>query len=471
MNNLVLAGISPHPPIIIPAVGGTERLKAKATCEAMEEWARVIRDRAPETIVVISPHGTVFQDAITFKEDPEVCGNFGQFGAGKVQLKYSTDLELGREIKKAADRLRVPVVGMDKQKAKEYGANPDLDHGAMVPLYFLNEAGVRCRLVSVTMGLLSKEELYAFGMAVRRAADSLNRRVILIASGDLSHRLTQNASAGFHPQGQEFDALLTESLREFRVDRLLNMDACLPENAGECGLRPITMLLGALDGLEVEPEVLSYEGPFGVGYLVAYFTPRGENPQRELLPRLLRSREEAVRERRSAESEPVQAARESLEHYVRSGQLLERAESRIQLPPELAGRAGVFVSLKKHGQLRGCIGTTAPTKPTILEEIQANAVSAGTGDPRFWPVEEDELNELVYSVDILGTPEPIEDTGQLDPKKYGVIVSVGGRSGLLLPNLDGVESVDEQLTIAKQKAGIRPEEPVRLQRFEVVRYH
>jgi AmmeMemoRadiSam system protein A len=134
------------------------------------------------------------------------------------------------------------------------------------------------------------------------------------------------------------------------------------------------------------------------------------------------------------------------------------------------GRAGVFVSLKKNGQLRGCIGTFEPCQENIASEIIHNAVAAGVNDPRFWPVELDEIPELDFSVDVLTPPEPVRSRDELDPKRYGVIVNNGRRTGLLLPDLDGVDTVDEQLSIACQKAGIAPDEPIHIFRFEVNRY-
>lgn len=470
MDNLVFTGIAPHPPIIVPEVGGKEREKAKATCKAMEEWAQLVKDKLPDSIVLVSPHGTVFQDAITINEEQEVSGSLAQFGALQVKLSFSTDVELAAAIRQMSGRHNVPVVGLDKALAKKHGARQDLDHGALVPLYYLDTAGVRCQLVSVSMGLLPFEDLYAFGLAVQQAARLLDKRVVMVASGDLSHRLTPEAPAGYSPEGRKFDDLLVQAVREFKVEDILEIDRELGENAGECGLRPIIMMLGALDGMDVESRVLSYEGPFGVGYLVAGFTPQGLNPEQELLRKLLDKRGARVKERRARESEPVSIARESLEHYIIHGEPLFAREGE-QPPAGLAGRAGVFVSIKRHGQLRGCIGTTAPTQADILAEIRHNAISAGTRDPRFWPVEEAELADLVYSVDILKEPEAIDGMEQLDTQKYGVIVRSGNKAGLLLPNLEGVDTVEEQVAIAKQKAGIGPDEPCRLERFEVVRYH
>jgi len=162
----------------------------------------------------------------------------------------------------------------------------------------------------------------------------------------------------------------------------------------------------------------------------------------------------------------VRLAKETVESYIRERKVPEVGE----LTPEMQDVAGVFVSIKKLGELRGCIGTFEPTKKNVAEETIANAVSSATRDPRFPPVNASELDQLTYSVDVLTRPELAENESQLDPKRYGVIVESGRRRGLLLPDLSGVDTVEEQIDICRQKAGIMSHEPVKLYRFEVKRY-
>jgi AmmeMemoRadiSam system protein A len=169
----------------------------------------------------------------------------------------------------------------------------------------------------------------------------------------------------------------------------------------------------------------------------------------------------------STESAAVVLARASLKHFLETGSILPVPAALVE---ELQGRAGVFVSLKKHGQLRGCIGTFEPTRSNIASEIIYNAISAGTEDPRFWPVELEELGEITISVDILEAPQLIDGVEKLDPQKYGVIVKRGRRRGLLLPMLEGVDTVAEQISIAREKAGIGAKEEIELYRFSVTRY-
>lgn len=164
----------------------------------------------------------------------------------------------------------------------------------------------------------------------------------------------------------------------------------------------------------------------------------------------------------------VKLARDTIECYVREGKTIRPPK---ELTCEMQQQAGVFVSLHAHGNLRGCIGTFHPTCPNVAQEIVQNAISAATRDPRFPPVQANELNDLEISVDVLSPPEPVESVAELDPKRYGVIVESGWRRGLLLPDLEGVDTVEYQVEIARRKAGIGPHEPVKLYRFEVRRYH
>ena len=171
---------------------------------------------------------------------------------------------------------------------------------------------------------------------------------------------------------------------------------------------------------------------------------------------------------RRDESMQVQFAKQSMRHYLETRKILTISDE--NLPAEMSGQAGVFVSLKKNGQLRGCIGTFMATQPTVAQEIIRNAVSAATEDPRFPPVSIAELSALDVSVDVLGQPEKVSSTSELDPVQYGVIVKSGRKTGLLLPDLEGVDTVEYQVSIARQKAGIRPDETVELYRFNVTRY-
>ena len=463
--SIVYCGIVPHPPIMVPEVGGHEARRVKATQGALTELGRRIKDSGAATMVIITPHAAVFHGAIVINLAARYRGDLGDFGAPEVRFDLPADRELGTEIKRQAADLGLPVVDIGELSHRGRLRAPlSLDHGVTAPLYWLKEPV--SAYVVVSMAFLPLEKLYAFGVAVRRAAEVLKRPTALVASGDLSHRLLPGAPAGYDPQGEVFDAEVVRLIGQGDVPGLMSLDPGLVERAGECGYRTMIMMLGALDGYRVEAEVLAYEGPFGVGYMVAALKPGARDPDREFLRTFKEKRRRQIAARRANESYLVRLARETLESYVRG----EKRPDPGEIPPEFRRRAGVFVSIKKHGALRGCIGTIEPTRANIVEEVMANAISAGTRDPRFSPVEADELDDLEYSVDVLGEPERVAGSHELDPKRYGVIVSSGGRRGLLLPDIEGVDTVEQQLAIARQKAGIGPDEPIAIERFEVVRY-
>jgi len=213
-----------------------------------------------------------------------------------------------------------------------------------------------------------------------------------------------------------------------------------------------------LDGLEVRPEVLSYEGPFGVGYLVAVV---------EVTPPLTDGMaQEAIAVGASPIHPLVRLAKDAVDTFVRSGRVIDP----VDVPAEFHGLAGAFVSIRRGRTLRGCIGTVDPAQESLAREVVHNAIDSATRDPRFLPVEAEELDELSYSVDVLSPPEPVSGPQELDHKRYGIIVRCGLRRGLLLPDIEGVGSVEEQVAIAKVKAGIQPDEPVELFRFTVQRF-
>ncbi len=163
----------------------------------------------------------------------------------------------------------------------------------------------------------------------------------------------------------------------------------------------------------------------------------------------------------------VDLAKRTIDAFIKEG---KRISPPKPLPDEFKEAAGVFVSIHKNNELRGCIGTFLPTRSNIAEEIISNAIEASTRDPRFSPIREDEINALEISVDVLSKPEPISSMSELDAKKYGIIISSSGRRGLLLPDLEGVDTPQQQIAICRRKAWIGDDEPIEIERFEVRRY-
>ncbi len=281
--------------------------------------------------------------------------------------------------------------------------------------------------------------------------------------------MKEDGPYGFVDEGPQFDEQVTKILGAGNFLQLLTMDKKMCDRAAECGLRSFWIMAGALDRKAVKAELLSYEGTFGVGYGIVWFDIIGEDGGRNFDEQLAKLRNYESIKRKEREDAFVKLARLSLETFVKEHKIIDVPAN---LPDELTERrAGAFVSLHKDGELRGCIGTISPTTENIAHEIIQNAISACSRDPRFSPVEIDELRDIEYSVDILGEPERIFKIEDLDVKRYGVIVENAGRRGLLLPDLEGVDTPNQQIAIAMRKANIPPKEPISLWRFEVVRHH
>lgn len=451
----------PHPPILMPEVGRGEEKKIERTAAAYRAAMKEAGELRPETVVLTSPHTAMYADYFHISPGEKASGNFAQYGAPQVSLKAEYDTEFVSALSALCGKEGIPAGTFGER-------DPALDHATMIPLRFLNEFYTGYRLVRIGLSGLSPEMHYRFGQCIARTAEQLGRRVVFLASGDLSHKLREDGPYGFAKEGPEFDGIASEALGKGDFLRLLELDPEFCDAAAECGLRSFWIMSGALDRKAAESRLLSYEGPFGVGYGVASFHVTGPDESMNYGERLKADAQARLAARKVAEDEFVRLARLSLETYVKTG---KRAALPENLRAELLhARAGVFVSLKKDGLLRGCIGTIQPVQSCVAEEILHNAVSAATRDPRFDPVQPGELPELVYSVDVLGEPEPAVSEAELDPKQWGVIVRNGGRCGLLLPNLAGVDTVRVQVDIAKKKAGIRRDEPVTLERFRVVRH-
>jgi len=459
---ITIAFMVPHPPLIIPEIGkGTEK-QIQKTIDAYKEAAYRLSLYEPETIVLLSPHQTMYADYFHISPGDKAEGDFAQFGERQVKLKVSYDTEFVEKLCKLAEEKHLPAGTMGERDKR-------LDHGTMVPLYFVNQYWKKYRLVRIGLSGLSLLKHYELGQCIQEAAEVLDKKVALIASGDLSHRLKEDGPYGFRKEGPEYDRRIMEVMGKANFEELLKFSENFCENAGECGHRSFTILSGALDKTAVKTECLSYEGTFGVGYGICIYEIQGKDVKRNFKEQYEEKQRNKLAAEREQQDAYVQLARRTIEEYTRTGKKLAVPK---ELPEEMIKqRAGVFVSIKKSGRLRGCIGTIQAVQTSIAEEIIENAISAASRDPRFSPIKPEELEWLTISVDVLGETERITSLEELDVKRYGVIVTKGYKRGLLLPNLEGVDTIEEQVAIAKQKAGIKEEEEVELERFEVIRHY
>ncbi|MBQ9274492.1 MAG: AmmeMemoRadiSam system protein A [Succinivibrio sp.] len=450
----------PHPPIILPEIGKGEEQKIAATAAAYRQAMEFLARDKPDTVVILSPHSILYADYFHISPGAAAHGDMSRFRAPQVSFDVAYDTDLVASLSAVCKERGIAAGTLGER-------DPSLDHGTMVPLYFLRQVLPEAKIVRIGLSRLSPFEHYEFGRALRQSADLSKQRVALIASGDLSHKLLAEGPYGFAPEGPEYDEAIMRTLGAGDFLGVLRLSPQLCESAAECGQGSFMIMAGVFDRQAVVCQALSHEGTFGVGYGVVTCEGKGEDAGRNFGEQLKALEAREAQERRAREDEYVRLARLSVETYVRTGQ---GAALPSELSAELTSRrAGAFVSLKKHGQLRGCIGTIVATTPNVASEILQNGISACSRDPRFPPVTPQELDALVYSVDVLGEHEPTTVEG-LDVKRYGVIVESGGKRGLLLPDLDGVDTVEQQIDIARQKAGIPPGAPLSLFRFEVIKH-
>ena len=462
----------PHPPLIVPAIGGGREEEVRETIRSYEQVAEEIAKLRPETVIITSPHATMYADYFHISPGTGAKGSFSDFGAPQVSFEESYDGVLRDRICQIADEEGFPAGTEGERKTR-------LDHGTMVPLWFIRQKYSGFKLIRIGLSGLSLTEHYRLGEIIRQAADEIGRRVVFVASGDLSHKLQSHGPYGFAPEGPEYDSRIMDVMGRAAFGELFDFDENFCDKAAECGHRSFVIMAGALDGTAVNPRTYSHQDVTGVGYGICSFYPASEGvseektPGRSIPDRHFRLAYIARQEQRVAEMAEhadayVRLARRSLESYILHRKVIDLP---ADLPAEmLRSRAGAFVSIHKEGRLRGCIGTILPTEDCVAREIIQNAVSASTRDPRFDAIRPEELPLLEINVDVLGEPEDIDSPDQLDVKRYGVIVTSSGRRGLLLPDLDGVDTVEQQIAIAKKKAGIGAKEKVKLQRFEVVRH-
>ncbi len=382
--------------------------------------ATISRIKFKDTFIIIGPSHTGMGKPFSIMTE-----GIWKTPLGEVEI----DSELGKQILSSSGHLE------EDQLAHQF------EHSVEVQLPFLQYFQLDIRIVPIVLAHGNADIYREIGQAIAESIKNLNKEVVIIASGDMTHYEPQESA-------QQKDSQAIEAILELNEDELLRRGEEL--NISMCAGAPAAALISAAKELgATRAELVKYQtsgdttGDYSsvVGYAGIIIKGNQMSP----LTRL---------------------ARETVESYVREG----KTPQPEQLTPEMKEKAGVFVSIHKHDRLRGCIGTFEPAEANVAQEIIRNAISSATADPRFLPITLEELNDLHYSIDVLTEPEPVEGKDQLDPKKYGVIVEAGWRRGLLLPDLEGVDSVNHQIDICRQKAGIAPDEPVKLYRFEVKRY-
>ncbi|MFZ7121347.1 MAG: AmmeMemoRadiSam system protein A [Eubacteriaceae bacterium] len=465
----------PHPPVIIPEIGGGQENRVIKTIQGMHKLGKLAGKIKPKTIIYVTPHGNNFSNGTCILNENVLDGNFSAYGHPDIKLSKKVNQFLSMEIFNAFERADNISVLMDNKLAKEYGVQVCLDNGTMVPMYYINQYYNDYEMVHIAPGFTSLRENYYLGQLIQSVAKEIDESVLLVCSGDLSHALMDEGPYDYHPSGDIFDKKIQQAIIDRDPLSLITMDNEIIEQAGQCGLRSFLIGFGYVDGVGYESKVISYEGPFGVGYLTGFLKENINKKNPSLLKKIDEYAIDIYEKKKLQEDEYIKLARKSIETYVKTFKKLNFEKVKDEFSDDFIEetkdeKSGVFVSIHIQGNLRGCIGTIYPSQDSLIEEIIYNSINACSNDPRFNAVEEWELLQIDIKVDVLGEPEFIQSIEQLDIVKYGVIVEKGSKSGLLLPNLEGINSVDEQIEIAMNKANINNKEGMKLYRFEVIRH-
>ena len=453
--------ILPHPPFCVPEVGRGKEKAAAKTIEALTNVAKEIASLEPDTIVFISPHSEAYRDFFPIADGEVGICNFSAYGVQGLNFRLFYDRELIKEIADAAKQRNIsagPSSGNDNAS----------DHGTLVPLYYINRFYRNFKAVRLGLSGFPLLEHYRYGEMLGDVFSSSQKKIVVIASADLSHCQRADGSYGFRVEGPRYDEMMQKIIETGNFGLLLSMDRSLISKAKECGHRSILVLAGMLDRQEIKSTILSHESPFGIGYLVAKIEALGFDASRAFYE-LYRSKEEfSINEDVEKSELYVKWARQCIKTYIKTKKLPPMEE--ILPDTFLKTKAGVFVTIYEHGELRGCLGSVKALKENLGQEIAHNAISAATCDTRFSPIKKEEFPYLKITVDVLTNPIPILSVMDLDVTKYGIIVENGDRKGVVLPGLSGIETPEQQISVAKRKAGIDEDEEITLYRFEVKRH-
>jgi MEMO1 family protein len=438
-----------HAPIALPEVAGNRARQCSLTTRAMTDIAMRLCAHAPDLLVIVSPHAPRHPTRWGICTESPLRGDFGRFGADHVGLTLPGAPEAGTRLNALARKAGLMT--------REIAADR-LDHGALVPLHFVRQAGWDGPTLLIALPYPGTRTEATMGRVIAELAEQSGQRWAFLASGDMSHRLIPSAPSGYHPQAKEFDRTFKARIDAGDLRGACAVDADLREIAAEDVVDSCTVAAAAVDYRSDGHRTYGYEGPFGVGYLEAVLfedKPPSERGTRN------------HSDRQSGEGRPWQSmlriAREAI-----AAKISHSAARPHSLPTPWNTPQGVFVTLRDaRGELRGCIGHVESLYGTLAEEIAACAAAAATQDTRFARVTPDELPHLTIEISLLSKPEIVTDLSVLDPKRYGVVVSAGRARGVLLPDIEGVDTIEEQLRIAAGKGHLPAGRTWTIERFTV----
>lgn len=459
---ILSAFLTPHPVASIPEIGqGDEDLIYK-TISSLQKVADRVAELEPDTIVLISAHAESYSDYFQVSDGDVAIGSLARFGGSNITFRNYYDRRFVKNLCDICEKENFPA-GIDSE------VHHYLDHGTMIPLYFINQKYRAYNLVRLGISGNSLYQHYRLGEMIKDVSNKLGRKVVVIASGDLSHCLSNDAPYGYNEIGVKYDARMIKALESANFMDFFSFGEDSMDISKQCAHRVLTIMAGMLDRSGIDSKIYSYEKPMGVGLCVAEFKPNGFDASRAFGDIYLSRQTIEINRLRETEDEYVKLARKAIENYVLHNTKLKMPSN---APSELKEAArGVFVTIRENGTLRGCLGSAKPSSKTLGNELINNAMKAATEDPRFNEVSESDLAYISIVVDVIDNLVEVKSVTDLNPKVYGIVVEQGKRHATLLPGLSTVQTAEEQLALAKRKAGIPQNEKCRLYRFSVERHH
>ncbi len=435
------AYLMPHAPILL--------VEDNSINKGLLEISKRVSEEKPKIILLITPHGPVFSDGLAINYQKNLKGDLSAFDI-EYSLEKENDLTLVDRIVEALSKINIPMLKLNDENCEYFEISSRLDHGTLVPLSFIEKNYTEYKLIHITYGLFSSDMLYKIGMEIEKV---ITEDAIIIASGDLAHKEEDNEKEGLY-----FDMDFRNLLNQDKVLDIIFYSHEIRYKARECGKRSMDIMLGMLDSYNRKIIDHGYDNSYGVGYLALSYTEL-EKTNTSFIKEIEKTRfiERKIKIEKESKYQSI-ARNELLKHFGKNVSDFKRE----------GYKAGTFVSLYKDGGLRGCIGTIGATQDDVVDEIKFNALKAAFEDPRFEELSFDELFDLDISVDIIKNIKEVSKE-ELDPIKYGIIVSKDYKRGVLLPDLEGIKTVDEQIRIAKHKGSIEGDDFI-IERFEVERY-
>lgn len=455
----IIAGfLMPHPACAIPQVGKGDEDIIFRTVNSMEKAASRIAELKPDTIVMISAHSEAYSDYFQISDGDVAIGSLAKYDAYDITFRNYYDREFVRSLCALCHSEGISA-GIDAEN-RHY-----LDHGTMIPLYFINKKYRAYNLVRLGVSGLPLIEHYKLGTIIKKVANQLGKRVVVVASGDLSHCLTKDAPYGYNVVGEKYDTRFNKMVSTSNFIDLFSFPEEMLEDSKQCSHRVMTIMAGAFDKSSVTSSIYSYEGQLGTGLTVAEFTVKENDDSRAFGDIYLNKELVNVAKKKENEDKYVSLARNAIETYISTGKKLKMPSN---LPPEmLEGQKGVFITIKEKGALRGCLGSAKGLTRNVANEIVTNAMKAATEDPRFNPIKKEDLDFITIHVSVITNLMEVKSVTDLNPEVYGLVVENDGKHATLLPGLSTVHTSAEQLALAKRKAGIMQDDKCRLYRFTI----